>query len=75
MLYTRSSFINWLKEKRDCEVAPIRDSRVLIIKNGPVNAKMWLDDRDRIDYEEIWLLCNKLFIEGLPTDSELIKIE
>lgn len=75
MLYRRSSFINWLKEKHDCEVNPIQDTRVLIIKNGMMSVKMWLDFNDRIDYEEIWMMCNKLYIVGLPGDSELIRIE
>ena len=73
MLYKRSSFLSWLREKHSCEILPIRGTNVIVIKNGTVDAKMWLDKKDRIDYEEIWLLCNKLYIDGLPGNAELEK--
>lgn len=75
MLYKRSSFINYLKEKHDCEISPVRDSRVLRIKNGPVSAYMFLDNKDRIDYEEIWIICRKLYLVDLPGDKDLERIE
>lgn len=75
MLYKRSSFLRWLSEVKDCEITPIRDTNALVIKNGVMSARMWVDKNDRIDYEEIWLFCNKLYIEGLPGNSELERIE
>ena len=75
MLYTRSSFLKYLKEKHDCTISPIRDTRVLVVRNGPVSARMWLDTKDRIDYEEIWLFCQKLYLTDLPGDKDLIRIE
>jgi hypothetical protein len=75
MLYKRSSFIKWLTEVKECEVFPIRDTNVLIIKNWQISIKIMLDKKDRIDYEEIWLICNKLYIVGLPGDNELERIE
>lgn len=75
MLYTRSSFVKWLKEKKDCEVEPLPNSRGLVIKNGVMKAYIWSDKRNRIDYGEIYTLCNKLMIVGLPGDSDLERIE
>lgn len=75
MLYKRSSFLKYLKEKHDCEISPVRDTRVLIIRNGPTSAKMWLDNNDRIDYEEIWLVCRKLYLVDLPGEKDLERIE
>ena len=75
MLYKRSSFIHWLRDSRDCEIKPIRDSRVTIIENGVMSHRMWMDRHDRIDYEEIWMVCNNLMIVGLPGDGDLIRIE
>jgi hypothetical protein len=74
MLYKRSSFLKYLKEKHDCESSPIKDTNVLVIKNGPVSCRMWVNPNDRIDYEEIVIVCGKLFV-GLPGNSELIRIE
>lgn len=74
MLYTRSSFLTWLKDNNDCDIKPIPDSRVLIICNGPCSAKILVDSKNRIDYEEIWLVCNKLYL-GLPGNNDLERIE
>lgn len=74
-LYTRSSFIDWLRTKRGCKVEPLRDSRGLIVRNGVEKIYIWYDRKNRIDYDEIWTLCNKLLISGLPGDSELERIE
>ena len=75
MLYKRSSFIKWLKDKFDCEITPIRDTKVLIIKNGPVSSKMWMDGKDVIDYEEIYMHYQKLYLTDMPGDKDLIRIE
>jgi hypothetical protein len=75
MLYKRSSFLTYLKVKHDCTIAPIRDTRVIVIKNGPVSVRMWVDSKDRIDYEEIWLICQKLYLTDLPGEKDLIRIE
>ena len=77
MLYTRTSFINYLTIKRDCEIINIRDGRdnVITIRNGPAKAFIWANGRDRIDYEMIVIICNKLWLDGLPSESDLEKIE
>lgn len=77
MLYTRSSFIQYLREVHDCEIIPLDDSRerTLRIKNGPVSAYMFLTRKDRIDYEEIHIICNKLYLTDLPGDKDLERIE
>lgn len=71
MRYTRSSFLKWLKESRDCEITPRKHTNVLKIANGLITANMWVNPKDVIDYEEIYMLCNKLMIVGLPGDQEL----
>jgi hypothetical protein len=75
MLYTRSSFIKWLTEVKGCEVHPLRDSNTLQIINGVAKGFIWANTKDVIDYEEIYLLCNRIYIDGLPGDNDLIKIE
>lgn len=75
MLYSRSSFIKWLTEVKDCEVIPKPDSSVITIKNGMVKAYMYANSKNVIDYEEIYALCNKLYIVGLPGNSDLELIE
>lgn len=75
MLYKRSSFIFWLQNSRDCEIKTIEKTRATIIYNGVMSHRMWMDKHDRIDYEEIWMVCNNLMIVGLPGDSDLIRIE
>ena len=65
----------WLREKRDCDTELIRDTRVMIIRNGVMNCKMWMDRHDRIDYEEILIVNNKLLIVGLPEEKELKRVE
>lgn len=75
MLYKRSSFITWLKDSQECEIIPLKDARGLKIKNGPAFTFMWTDSNDRIDYEEIWMHCQKLYILEPPGDKVLIKIE
>lgn len=75
MLYKRSSFIHWLQKERDCEVIPIRNTKNTLIKNGVMKHYMWFDKHDRIDYEEVWTVCNNLMIVGLPGEKDLIRIE
>ena len=74
MRYKRSSFLKYLKDKHDCEISPIKGTNALIIKNGPVNCKTWINPKDIIDYEEIGIICQKLFV-GLPGHSELIPVD
>jgi len=80
LLYKRSSFLSWLQRKKDCTVTPLEaddnDRRRhryggVIIKNHFVKVYMGVDGKDRIAYEEIHLVCNKLMIDGLPGDSDL----
>jgi len=75
MLYKRSSFITFLKEKRDCDIIPLRDKSVILLKNGVMTHYLGVDKFDTIDYEEIWIVCTNLLIVGLPGDSELIRAE
>jgi hypothetical protein len=75
MLYTRSSFIKWLTEVKDCEVYPLGSSNVMVIKCGIFKANMWVTPKDLIDYEEIYILCSKIPLIGLPGDNDLIKVE
>lgn len=75
MLYTRTSFLKYLKEKHDCEIIPLRDKRVLRIKHGPATYHMWLHKYDRIDYEEIFIAYQKLYLPDLPGEKDLERIE
>lgn len=75
MLYTRSSFLTWLRKVHNCEITPIEKSPVLIIENGVASARIWTSKKDLIDYEEIHRVCNVLYIVGLPGDKDLKKIE
>lgn len=75
MLYTRSSFIKWLTEVKECEVYPLKNTNVLVVVNGIAKANMWVNPKDLIDYEEIFIFCNKIHIDGLPGDKDLKKVE
>jgi hypothetical protein len=70
MLYKRSSFLRLLKKKHECDIKPLENGTVIRIENGPVHAYIHLNNKDRIDYDEIWVVCRKLYIE-LPGASEL----
>lgn len=76
MLYTRSSFITYLTEKKDCEIVVLDDSKGKALKviNGPQSAYIWVSSKNRIDYREIYTICKKLWLD-LPGDSDLEKIE
>lgn len=71
MFYKRSSFINLLRTKYDCEIITLRDRNVLLIKNGPAQKYMYLDALNRIDYEEIYGFYKQLCLPDLPSASEL----
>lgn len=75
MIYKRSSFIRWLQEDCECEVFPVNDARTLKIVNGPASAYMFVSKRDRIDYEEIYILYRKLCLADLPGDKDLERVE
>lgn len=76
MLYTRSSFIRYLTTKHDCEIINLNDRRanIITIKNGPATAYILATGRDVIDYEEIFIVCKKLWLP-LPGDRDLEKVE
>lgn len=76
MLYTRSSFLRYLTDKRDCEIVNVNDgrNRVLSLKNGPCGAFIFTNRKDIIDYEEIFIVCKKLYID-LPGNSDLEIVE
>jgi len=78
MLYKRSSFLKWLKEVKDCQIKPLGNNvRGGAVKafNGPASTYIGTDEKDRIDYEEIYIICRNLYIDGLPGDSDLVRIE
>ncbi len=77
MLYTRSSFINYLKKVHDCTITPIStgNSSILQIQHGPAKAYIMVKGKDRIDYEEIYIVCRKLWLSDMPGDKDLVKIE
>ncbi len=76
MVYTRSSFIKWLTKVKDCEIVNLNDirSRVISIKNGPCTAYIIIAKKDVIDYEEIYIICKKLWLD-LPGNKDLEIIE
>ena len=77
MLYTRSSFIKYLTKVHNCEIINLNDrrGRVVTIRNGPAKTFIWATGRDVIDYEEIYLVCKKLWLTDLPGDKDLEKVE
>lgn len=76
MLYKRSSFINWLRSSKDCEITPLPNNpKVLKIENGVMSTYISTNRRDTIPYEEIFMHCDKLMIVGLPGDKDLIRVE
>jgi aminopeptidase C len=77
MLYKRSSFVKWLHEVKECDITPLtgKSAGVILIKNWNYKFYLEYDKKDRIDYEEIYLACSKLYIDGLPGDSDLERIE
>ena len=74
MLYTRTSFITWLRDVKECDIITF-DKNYVLIKNGVMKHYMGVDSKDRIDYEEIWIICTNLYIVGLPGDKDLVRIE
>ncbi len=74
MLYTRSSFITWLTKVKDCEVKPLKDRNTLMVINGIAKGYIYTNSRDRITWEEIQVLCLKIYLE-LPASKDLNKIE
>jgi len=61
---------------RDCEIINInyRRGNVITIKNGSAIAYIWANKKDLIDYEEIYIVCKKLWID-IPGDHDLKKAE
>ena len=74
MLYTRSSFITWLTKVKDCEIKPLGDRNTLMVSNGIAKGYIYTNSRDRITWEEIQVLCLKIYLE-LPSSKDLTKIE
>jgi hypothetical protein len=76
MLYKRSSFIKLLITKYECEVTPLKGGKGgFKITNGSAHIYMWYDKKDRIDYEEIYMHYQKLYLSDMPSDSELEKAD
>lgn len=74
MFYTRSSFITWLTKVKNCEVQPLRDRNTLSVTNGIARGYIYSTPHDRIDWEEIEVLCLKIYLE-LPSQKDLQKLE
>lgn len=74
MLYTLSSFIDWLK-KQDCEIEPLKGKNVVRIRNGVMRHHIWVDKKNRINYEEIYIAYNRLLLTDLPGDKDLEMVE
>jgi len=74
MLYNRSAFLAYLVKIEECEIIPLNE-KVIRIKNGSATANMWMDGKNRIDYEEIYILYKKLYLRDLPGDKDLVRIE
>ena len=77
MLYKRSSFIKWLHEVKNCEITPFGSGKGAgyLVRNGSCKCYIGGDTRDLIDYEEIFLHYNSLYLDGLPGNSELEIVE
>ena len=75
MRYKRSSFIKWLKEKCDVEIQPLPDTRGVKLVNGPVHSYMFVNRHDCIEYKEIYVHCQKLYLVDLPGDKDLERHE
>jgi hypothetical protein len=70
LLYIRSAYINsFLVKKNECIVTPL-NSKTLKVENGPVFIYIHLSGRDVIDYEEIAMHCQKLFLP-IPGQRDL----
>lgn len=74
MLYKRSSFLTFLKEKYDCEIIPL-DGGALKIKHGSAQSFMITNRKDQIDYEEVYMHYQKLWLPDVPGDADLERIE
>ena len=74
LLYKRSSFIKWLTAK-GCEVYPLKHTNVMMIEGPFCTVKMWINPKDVIDYEEIVLICQKLHLQDLPGNKDLVIVE
>ncbi len=72
LLYTRSSFIKYLTNNCNCELTPMREGRGLRIANGSAKHQMFMTEY--IDYDEIVLVCLKLYIE-LPPNNLIKRVE
>lgn len=76
MLYKRSSFLSLLQKKYTCDLKPLSHApHTILVKNGPAHTYIFVDQNDRIDYEEIYLHYKKLCLESLPSPSELESAE
>ena len=75
MLYKRSSFIKWLIEKCHCEVFPLPNNhKVLMVKYLNESTKMFVNSRDEINYEEIYMHYQRLLLPELPGEKDLTPI-
>jgi hypothetical protein len=46
----------------------------MVIENGIAKANMWVSKIDAIDYEEIHILCQKIYLD-LPGEKDLVRAE
>lgn len=73
MVYTRSSYLTWLSEKHDCNIIPLDEKGTLRIWHGPMKSHM--RNTKHIDYIEIFMHHQKLWLPELPTESDLVRVE
>ena len=75
MKYKRSSFIAWLTKSCSCDVYPLKNNpKVLVIQYLNETSKMFVNQNDVIDYEEIYMHYQRLMLPYLPGDKDLVKI-
>jgi hypothetical protein len=68
--YSRNAFLKYLKDIYNCDIITVKDSRVIHIKNNHGKAYMIATGKNVIDYEEIYIVCQKLNIP-IPGDNDL----
>ncbi len=74
MLYKRSSFLKWLENTHDCKI-DVLPRGGLRVKYGFEHFHMITNKKDLIDYEEIFICCNRLGLIGLPGNKDLEPVE
>lgn len=74
MVYKRSSFLKFVKDKYDCVIKPIGRGGIRI-EYGNEHFHMLANKEDEIDYEEIYMCYNRLLLPDLPGHKDLQHLE